>query len=100
MTADSVRALYATVERCDATAGIFVCFEKHMKTVENSRIKKIFEDGTGEYPVIQGFSIEQLLNNEKPKLPPLKFRQDARLKKDLFNDGAQTIGMNSEAAPA
>ena len=91
VTADSVRALYATVERYDAAAGIFVCFEKHMKTVENNRIKKTFEDGTGKYPVIQGFSIEQLLNNEKPKLPPLKFRKDARLKKDLFNDDAQTL---------
>ena len=91
VTADSVRALYATVERYGAAAGIFVCFEKHMKTVENNRSKKTFEDGTGEYPVIQGFSIEQLLNNEKPRLPPLKFRKDARLKKDLFNEDAQTL---------
>ena len=87
VTTDSVRALYATVEKYDAAAGIFVCFGKYMKTVENNRITKTFEDGTGKYPVIQGFSIEQLLNSEKPKLPPLKFRKDARLKKDLFNDG-------------
>lgn len=86
VTADSVRALYSTVEKYDATAGIFVCFEKYMKTVDNNRIKKTFKDKTGEYPVIQGFSIEQLLDNEKPKLPPLKFRKDAKLSKDLFDD--------------
>lgn len=80
VTSDSVGRLYSTVKKFDATAGIFVCFEKYMKTVENEKITDTFKDLTGTYPVIQGFSVEQLLNNEKPLLPPLIFRKDAKLK--------------------
>ena len=80
VTSDSVGRLYSTVKKFDATAGIFVCFEKYMNTVENEKITDTFKDLTGTYPVIQGFSVEQLLNNEKPLLPPLIFRKDAKLK--------------------
>lgn len=75
VTADSVRALYATVKRFNAKAGIFVCFDRYMRTVENNRIKCTYKDMSGTYPVIQGFSVEDVLNNEKPKLPPLIARE-------------------------
>ena len=86
VTADSVRALYATVKRFNARAGIFVCFDRYMRTVENNRIKCTYEDMSGTYPVIQGFSVESLLNNEKPKLPPLVAREGGKMKdtSDLF----------------
>ena len=86
VTADSVRALYATVKRFNAKAGIFVCFDRYMQTVENSRIKCTYKDMSGTYPVIQGFSVEDLLNNEKPKLPPLVTREGGKMKNtpDLF----------------
>ena len=80
VTADSVRALYATVKRFNAQAGIFVCFDRHMRTVENNRVKCTYKDVTGTYPVIQGFSIESLLNNEKPELPPLVAREGGKMK--------------------
>lgn len=84
VTPDSVKALYSTVKKYGASAGIFVCFEKYMSTVERQRNKETFKDMTGKYDVIQGFSVEQLLNNEKPVLPPIKFRDDARLKTGLL----------------
>lgn len=80
VTADSVRALYATVKRFNARAGIFVCFDRYMRTVENNRIKCTYKDMSGTYPVIQGFSVERLLNNEKPKLPPLVAREGGKMK--------------------
>ena len=73
VTPDSVRALSHTVEQFDATAGIFVCFNEYMSTVENNRKKHTYEDLTGVYPIIQGFSVEQLLGGERPKLPPVQF---------------------------
>lgn len=71
VTPDSVKALYATVKKYKAKAGIFVCFEEYMKTVENNLVSETYKDLIGIDPVIQGFSIEQLLNHEKPNLPPL-----------------------------
>ena len=84
VTADNVRALTHSVDEFNATAGIFVCFNKYMNTVENNRKKATYSDMTGTYPVIQGFSVERLLNDEKPYLPPLVQRQDARIKSDLL----------------
>lgn len=84
VTPDSVRALDATMKRFGASAGVLVCFDRYMKTVENNRSKGTFKDLTGEYQIVQGFSIEQLLNSEKPKLPPLTIRKDARLKGDVL----------------
>ena len=69
VTPDSVRALYATVKQFKATCGVFVCFGKYMKTVENNRQKGGFKDEFGEYPVIQGFSVENLLDGKEPNLP-------------------------------
>ena len=59
---DSVKALYQTVkETPKAEAGVLVCFEKYMPTVENNRSKEVFEDSTGVWPVIQGLSVERML---------------------------------------
>ena len=84
VTADSVRALSHTIEQFEAKAGILVCFEEYMNTVENNRKKDTYSDATGTYPVIQGLSVEDLLNKKKPKLPPLIFREDARLQRDIL----------------
>ena len=80
VTPDNVRALWQTVHDFKARAGIFVCFQEHLSTVERNRKRGTYADLTGTYPVIQGLSIEQLLNNKKPILPQLVFRKDASLK--------------------
>ena len=67
---DSVKALSETVRRLNAVAGILVCFADQMGTVENQRSKEMWSDAYKEYPVIQGFSIESLLADERPNLPP------------------------------
>ena len=77
---DNVKALSQTVDDFDARAGIFVCFQEYMATVEQNLKRGTYADLTGKYPIIQGLSIEQLLKEEKPKLPPLVFRKDASLK--------------------
>ncbi len=77
---DHVKALSQTVEDCEGRAGIFVCFKEHLLTVEQNRKKGTYADLTGKYPIIQGFSVEQLLKGERPNLPPLIFRKDANLK--------------------
>lgn len=33
--------------------------------------KRLFKDSPGEYPVIQGLSIEAMLDGHKPNLPPI-----------------------------
>ena len=76
---DSVRALTHSVNYFGAQAGIMVCFQDYMTTVENNRLKGTFGDLTGTYPIIQGFSIEQLLKEERPILPPLLVRGNANL---------------------
>ncbi len=67
---DSVKALGETVRRLGAVAGIMVCFRDQMTTVENQRGKALWSDAYKQYPVIQGFSIEELLADERPNLPP------------------------------
>ena len=69
VTPDAVRALKTTVDQFGAKAGIMVCFNEYMGTVENQRVKATFRDAVGEYPVIQGLSVERLLDNERPDLP-------------------------------
>ncbi len=69
VTADSVRALRTTVNRFEATAGVMVCFDQFMGTVENQRGKETFRDALGVYPVIQGYSVENLLAGKPLKLP-------------------------------
>ena len=75
VSSDSVRALESTVRRFDAKAGIMICFEDQMRTVENNRSKETFTDGTSlmerrDFPVIQGLSVEDmLLRGRQPNLP-------------------------------
>ena len=75
VTADSVKALKSTVDRFDATAGVMVCFARHMQTVENQRSRALFRDDADSYPVIQGYSVEDLLVR-KPLALPLYGRQE------------------------
>ena len=69
VTPDAVRALYASVRRYEVRAGIMVCFEDQMRTVENQRSREMFKDFFDTYPLIQGFSIEELLNGKELYLP-------------------------------
>ena len=69
VTADSVRALRTTIDRFDATAGVMVCFDQFMGTVENQRGRETFRDALGIYPVIQGHSVENLLADAPLNLP-------------------------------
>lgn len=77
---DAVRALRTTVDRFEVTAGVMVCFDQYMRTVENQRSQEIFTDALGTYPVIQGYSVENLLANVPLNLPLYGLRrQGARL---------------------
>ena len=67
---DSVRALSEIVRRTGSVAGILVCFEDHLGTVENQRSREVWSDASGSYPVIQGFSVKDLLAGKRPVLPP------------------------------
>ena len=69
VTADAVKALKTTVDKYDARAGVMVCFDRYMRTVENQRPRATFRDDSGSYPVIQGLSVEDLLANKQPDLP-------------------------------
>ncbi len=88
VTPDACRALYATVKRYNATAGVMVCFEEYMTTVENNRNIDEFNDDAGTYPVIQGYSIEGLLRGDPLTLPLHRLRTDARMSQpNLLDDG-------------
>ena len=80
VTPDAVRALRTTVSRFEVTAGVMVCFDQYMRTVENQRSRETFRDALGTYPVIQGYSVENLLANAPLNLPLYGLRrQGARL---------------------
>ena len=70
VTPDAVKALAETVRRLGAIAGIMVCFDEQLATVENQRGDETWSDAYAEYPFIQGFSIESLLADKKPDMPP------------------------------
>ena len=74
VTPDAVRALKTTVDKFGATAGVMVCFDRFMRTVENQRVKAMFRDDSGSYPIIQGLSIEDLLADKRPDLPLYGYR--------------------------
>ena len=71
VTPDAVRALDNRVRHYKATAGVLICFEKYMRTVENNSPADTIDTLTGPYPKIQGLSVESLLQGELPKLPNL-----------------------------
>ena len=79
VTPDSVRALRETVDRLGVTAGVMVCFERYMRTVENQRSRDTFADVFGNYPIIQGYSIENLLANAPLDLPTYGHRRKGGL---------------------
>ena len=70
VTPEAVKALETTVRRFEVTAGVLVCFDRYMQTVENQRGRAAFNDDLGEYPVIQGYSVEDLLDHKRLNLPP------------------------------
>ena len=76
---DAVRALRETVDRFDVTAGVMVCFDQYMKTVENQRSNETFKDALGTYPVIQGYSVENLLTDAPLNLPLYGLRRQGAL---------------------
>ena len=71
---NDVKALFNDVDKePEATAGIFVCFEKYRKTFENNRNSKQFKDkiAGNQWPVIQLLTIEEMLAGKEVKLPNL-----------------------------
>ena len=75
------------MKRFNATAGVMVCFPEYLNTVENNRNLDTFADDAGTYPVIQGHSIEDLLQVKPLNLPTHRLRSDARVTQpDLLDD--------------
>ena len=58
------------MRRLGAIAGVLVCFRDQMATVENQRGRELWSDAFKQYPIIQGFSIDDMLAGERPNLPP------------------------------
>lgn len=79
VTPDAVRALKETVDRFEVTAGVMVCFDQFMNTVDNQRSRETFSDALGTYPVIQGYSVENLLVDAPLNLPLYGFRRQGAL---------------------
>ena len=80
VSADSVRALAEVVRQSGAVCGIMLCFADQLGTVENQRSHEVWRDDERSYPVIQGFSIEDLLADKRPMLPPrYGMRRGARM---------------------
>ncbi len=75
VTPDAVRALKTSVDDFGATAGVMVCFGRFMRTVENQRSRATFHDDSDTYPVIQGFSVENLLAGKPLNLPQYGYRR-------------------------
>ncbi len=85
VTPDSVKALSETVRRKKAVAGILVCFQDQMRTVENQRSRDVWSDDYETYPFIQGYSIEDLLRGKPLKLPSrYGRRRGAKIMSDLI----------------
>ena len=70
VTPDSVKALSETVRRRGSIAGIMLCFKDQIGTVNNQRSREMWHDDSGTYPVIQGFTTEDMLAGKRPLLPP------------------------------
>ena len=66
---DNVRGLSTVVRQTNAKCGVFICFDRYMKTVENNREKGTITDALGDFPFIQGFSVERLVTGDRPNLP-------------------------------
>ena len=79
VTPDAVRALRETVDRFEVRAGVMVCFDEYMTTVDNQRSKDTFSDALGTYPVIQGYSVKDLLDDAPLNLPLYGLRRQGAL---------------------
>lgn len=73
---DNVKALTATIKQhkdngFNSICGVFVCFEKYMKTVENNRDRSKVTDYfmNRSFDYIQPISVEGLLEGELPSFP-------------------------------
>ena len=89
VTSDNVRALKTTVDNFNATAGILVCFRDQMATVENNRSMETFSDvANKKYPVIQGLSVEDMLQGDSPNLPNIMRMADEDVKSRISSDNA------------
>ena len=66
---DNVRGLSTVVRQTNAKCGVFICFDRYMQTVENNREKGTITDALGDFPFIQGFSVERLISGDRPNLP-------------------------------
>ena len=97
VTPDAVKALKATVDRYGATAGVLVCFERFMRTVENQRDRATFSDDLGTYPVIQGLSVERLLRRDPMELPRYG-RHDGRQARRGPRQGRRTTPRTAQGA--
>jgi site-specific DNA-methyltransferase (adenine-specific) len=95
LTLNNFRGFVQTIDREKAAIGIMVCFEEQV-TKEMRKIakeagyyrKEMFDD---RYPRIQIMTIEELLNNQTPKMPESKkttFKSAQRNK-----EGKGTVGM-------
>ena len=73
---DSVKALSATIKLhkdggSNSVCGVFVCFEKYMRTVENNRDRAKVKDHllNQQFDYIQAISVEDLLKGKQPYFP-------------------------------
>jgi len=81
---NDVKALYSDVENePQATAGIFVCFNKYKQTVKNAATTKTFADSIAgnKWPIIQILTIEDMLSGAMPKLPNQVMQQGFKTKR-------------------
>lgn len=72
--AKDIRDLKGTVERENAPIGIFITLEPPTKDMTKEAVSSGFYQSAHwgkTYPKIQILTIEQLLNNQKPDIPPL-----------------------------
>ena len=75
VSVNDVKALSTTVRERNGKCGVFVCFDKYKTTVDNQREKQIVKDFAGDFPFIQGMTIERILEGDRPNLSG--FRQAA-----------------------
>ena len=81
---NDVKALYSDIENePNVTAGVFVCFGKYKQTVKNAATTKTFKDkiAGNEWPVVQILTIEDMLDDEMPKLPNPVMQQGFKTKR-------------------
>ena len=73
---DNVKALSSTIKQhqdggSNSICGVFVCFDRYMRTVENNRDKSKVKDHllNRQFDFIQAISVEDLLDGKQPYFP-------------------------------